>query len=49
MFDDDDDGPDCQVVDDTIYFCPECESPNQFGELCGRCQRELEIETYDVH
>lgn len=32
-------------VDDSVCFCPECETPNQFGELCGRCQREIEMET----
>lgn len=31
-------------VDDSVRFCPECETPNQFGELCGRCQREIEME-----
>ena len=23
--------------DNEIKSCPECERPNQFGELCGRC------------
>jgi hypothetical protein len=32
-------------IDDSVRFCPECETPNQFGELCGRCQREIEIES----
>lgn len=31
-------------VDDSVRFCLECETPNQFGELCGRCQREIEME-----
>jgi hypothetical protein len=31
-------------VDDSVRFCPECETPNQFGELCDRCQREIEME-----
>lgn len=26
--------------DDTVYFCPDCERPNQFGEICPSCQRE---------
>ena len=38
---DDYDEPD---VDDSVRFCPECETPNQFGEICGRCQREIEME-----
>lgn len=31
---------------DTVLCCPECERPNQFGELCGECRRyeEYEIE-----
>ncbi len=32
-------------VDDSVHFCPECETPNQFGELCNRCQREIDIES----
>ena len=27
-------------VDDSVKFCPECETPNQFGELCSRCRNE---------
>jgi hypothetical protein len=30
--------------DDTVLCCPECEIPNQFGELCFRCQREIDYE-----
>lgn len=30
--------------DDRVLACPECETPNQFGELCQRCQRDLEAE-----
>lgn len=26
--------------DDTVHCCPECETPNQFGELCHRCRSE---------
>jgi hypothetical protein len=29
-------------IDDTVHCCPECEAPNQFGELCDRCRREEE-------
>jgi hypothetical protein len=28
------------VVDDSVMCCPDCERPNQFGELCGECRRE---------
>ena len=30
-------GPD---HDDTVKFCPNCEKPNQFGELCIACSRD---------
>ena len=26
--------------DDGPKRCPECETPNQFGQLCARCRRE---------
>lgn len=26
--------------DDGVKCCPECESPNQFGELCPACREE---------
>lgn len=29
--------------DDTIKFCPDCERPNQFGELCLDCTRERQM------
>jgi len=28
--------------DDTVHCCPDCERPNQFGELCPSCERERE-------
>lgn len=28
--------------DDTVRCCPDCERPNQFGEICPDCQRERE-------
>lgn len=31
--------------DDTVHCCPECETPNQFGELCHRCQRDQDEAT----
>src|SRR4051812_16201317 len=43
---DEDDGDDPNI-DDSVKFCPECETPNQFGEICGRCEAELEIERRD--
>lgn len=30
-------------IDDTVHFCPDCERPNQFGELCVECERERDI------
>jgi hypothetical protein len=27
-------------VDDSVNACPECEKPNQFGELCPGCEQE---------
>jgi hypothetical protein len=29
--------------DDSVKCCPDCDRPNQFGELCAECQREREI------
>lgn len=25
------------AIDDSVKCCPDCERPNQFGELCARC------------
>ncbi len=36
----DDDGPSPESQDDTVHACPECERPNQFGELCAECTQE---------
>lgn len=33
-----------QSFDDTVRCCPECETPNQFGELCNRCREDIERE-----
>lgn len=30
--------------DDSVKCCPDCERPNQFGELCAGCQRERDAE-----
>lgn len=30
--------------DDGDKYCPECERPNQFGELCDSCRRAEQIE-----
>jgi len=46
---DDDDGlePD---HDDSVKFCPDCERPNQFGELCQSCQSDRDAQEYaDTH
>lgn len=32
---------------DGVMYCPDCETPNQFGELCLACQRERDAEGYD--
>lgn len=32
------------TIDDSVKFCPDCETPNQFGELCSRCIRDRELE-----
>jgi hypothetical protein len=31
-------------IDDSAKFCPECETPNQFGELCNRCREAIQVE-----
>lgn len=31
-------------VDDSVKYCPDCERPNQFGELCRDCQNEQAFE-----
>jgi hypothetical protein len=31
--------------DDSVKCCPDCEKPNQFGELCAECAREFETTT----
>lgn len=31
-------------MDDSVRFCPQCETPNQFGEVCDRCRREIQDE-----
>jgi hypothetical protein len=35
-----DDFCDEPCYDDTVLCCPDCERPNQFGELCVSCQQE---------
>lgn len=32
------------AIDDTVRCCPDCERPNQFGELCPSCVRDRETE-----
>lgn len=35
-------------VDDSVKSCPDCERPNQFGEVCGSCERDREDEYRDA-
>jgi len=28
-------------IDDTVYCCPECERPNQYGDLCETCRQAI--------
>ncbi len=42
-----DDYPEPPDPDDSVRFCPECETPNQFGEICDRCRREIQAEGRD--
>ncbi len=30
--------------DDSVRCCPDCERPNQFGELCAECAREQGVQ-----
>jgi len=32
--------------DDSVRCCPDCERPNQFGELCAECARETGEQSY---
>jgi CheY-like chemotaxis protein len=34
-------------IDDTVRCCPDCEGPNQFGEVCTACLQERELEHRD--
>ncbi len=34
------DEPEESEIDDGAKCCPECEAPNQFGELCPACKEE---------
>jgi hypothetical protein len=31
-------------IDDAVHCCPDCERPNQFGELCESCRSDREAE-----
>ncbi len=37
------DGTEEPEHDDSVKCCPDCERPNQFGELCGECERERQV------
>lgn len=30
--------------DDGVKCCPDCERPNQFGEVCSSCERDRQDE-----
>lgn len=32
--------PDEPDMDDSVKYCPDCETPNQFGQRCPECERE---------
>lgn len=36
-------------IDDTVHVCPDCERPNQFGELCDSCRQEADIRHAENH
>jgi hypothetical protein len=42
---DDDPNP----IDDSPKCCPECDKPNQFGELCPECSQERDRIDHDRH
>lgn len=33
--------------DDTVKCCPDCERPNQFGEICPSCEHDRRLEAYE--
>lgn len=35
---------DAPEIHDEVLCCPDCETPNQFGELCSRCIADREQE-----
>jgi len=35
------------VIDDSVKYCPDCERPNQFGELCASCLEDRRLEGLD--
>lgn len=42
-------GEDPNPIDDSVKYCPDCERPNQFGELCPNCLHDREIEQRLTH
>lgn len=40
------DGADEPDHDDTVHCCPDCERPNQFGELCFSCAQDRGEQPY---
>lgn len=37
-------GQDPNPIDDSVKVCPDCEQPNQFGEVCSSCQHDRQVE-----
>lgn len=44
--DSDEDYLDPPCIDDPVYACPDCEHPNQFGELCFTCATDRGEQPY---
>jgi hypothetical protein len=42
--DEEDEEPDEPDHNDGVLCCPECERPNQFGELCYLCERDKQVQ-----
>lgn len=35
-------------IHDEVLCCPDCERPNQFGELCSRCYNDARMADEDL-
>lgn len=38
------DEPEEPEINDAVLCCPDCDRPNQFGEVCPQCQRNRDEE-----